>query len=145
MTVYRGEQTGSPVLAWTKEVRHKDEDIAEPTGPAKTLKNLYTQQCQLDRTPSYAADLAEITRLANTINRRIQHTQCMRAELERVIECADHYTNTTLPEPPAATARITYPEARILPAQATKQEAAQVALEQALNAANQKIATLRRI
>lgn len=59
MTVYRGEQTGSPVLAWAKEVRHKDEDIAEPAGPAKTLKNLYTQQCQLDRTPSYAADLAD--------------------------------------------------------------------------------------
>ncbi|MFF8939286.1 hypothetical protein ACF08O_32165 [Streptomyces paradoxus] len=132
------------VLAWAKEVRHKDEDIAELAGPAETLETLYTEQCRLARTPSYAADFAEITRLANTISGRIEHTQCIRAELERVIECADSYTNTALPEPPATT-RITYPEARLLLAQAMRQEAARVALERAINAANQKIATLRRI
>ncbi|GAA2264092.1 hypothetical protein [Streptomyces indiaensis] len=132
------------VFAWAKTVRRKDEEIAELAGPAATLDDLYTEQCRFARTPSHKADLADITRLANAISGRIEHTECIRTELERVVECAQTYVETALPEPPA-TARIAYTETQTLMAQAMRQESARVTLERAINAANQKIATLRRI
>ncbi|MGV9503628.1 hypothetical protein ACWDQ0_35725 [Streptomyces sp. NPDC003642] len=132
------------LLAWTRAVRRKDEEIAELAGPATTLDELYTEQCQFARTPSTTADLAGITRLANAISGRIEHTACIRAELERVVECAQTYVETALPEPPATT-RIAYTDAQTLMTQAMRQESARVALERSINAANQKIATLRRI
>ncbi|MFE6098128.1 hypothetical protein ACFQ7M_40200 [Streptomyces massasporeus] len=66
------------------------------------------------------------------------------AKATPIERCSAREINTALPEPPT-TARVTYPEARVLAAQAMRQEAARVALERAINAANQKIATLRRI
>ncbi|MGW2641888.1 hypothetical protein [Streptomyces sp. NPDC001348] len=132
------------VLAWTKAIRRKDEETAELAGPAATLDGLYTEQCRLARTPSCKADFAEITRLANAISGRIEHTECIRTELERVVECAESYVETALPEPPS-TAGIVYAEAHTLMTQAMKQEFARVALERAINTANHKIAALRRI
>ncbi|MGW9400701.1 hypothetical protein [Streptomyces sp. NPDC055642] len=131
-------------LAWVKKVRRKDEDTAELAGPAATCEALYTEQCRLARTPCYEADFAEITRLANTINGRIEHTEAIRAELERVVECAQTYVGTALPEPPA-TARIPCADVRTLMIQAMRQESARVVLERAINTVNQKIATLRRV
>ncbi|WP_432197108.1 hypothetical protein [Streptomyces sp. bgisy027] len=132
------------VLAWAKRLRRHDDDIAELTDRSQALKALYEEQARLARTPAYAADFAEITRLTNTISGRIEHTPRISAELQRVVECAQSYIDTALPEPPV-TARIPYPDAQRLLVMAMRQEFARVVLERAINAADQKITDLRRI
>ncbi|MFD5628270.1 hypothetical protein [Streptomyces sp. NPDC127072] len=132
------------MFAWIKKVNSRDEEAVELGVPEKALDLLFTEVCRLSNTPAYVADLVEVTRIANEIKGRIANTEDIRPELEKVVGCAKDYVATALPELPT-TVRMPVADMRAHLVQAMKQESARTALECAINAAEQRINTLRRI
>lgn len=84
------------VFAWTRKMRRKDE--------ANT-------------------DFAEISRTGNMIEGIADHTEAVRLELTKVVECETDYVATALPEPDPAAVHIGVQEHRAQFVQAMRQEA----------------------
>ncbi|MER6693131.1 hypothetical protein [Streptomyces minutiscleroticus] len=131
------------VFAWTKAMRRRDDDTATLAGPAQWISKLYEEQCGLAQKPCHTAEFKELARVTNMIKGIADHTAALRTELNHIVEQADDYLATALPDPGPAT-KISTSEHRHQLVRAMRQEAARTELERALITAEQKINTLRR-
>ncbi|WP_405840964.1 hypothetical protein [Streptomyces sp. NBC_01518] len=129
-------------FAWTRKIRRKDETSTDLDKPAKWLGDLYEAQCGLTRKPCVADDFAEISSIGNMIEGVTDHTEAVRLELAKVVECVRGYVATALPEPGPVT-RITVPYHRAQLILAMRQEAARGELVRAVLAAQKRIKDLR--
>ncbi|MFI6547137.1 hypothetical protein ACIBO9_28205 [Streptomyces prunicolor] len=131
------------VFAWTRKMRRKDETNTDFDKPAEWLGDLYKAQCGLTRKPCVADDFAEISRTGNMIEGIADHTEAVRPELAKVVECVKDYVATALPEPDPAAVHIGVQEHHAQLVQAMRQEAARGELVRAILAAEKKIKDLR--
>ncbi|WP_328682544.1 hypothetical protein OG226_28955 [Streptomyces sp. NBC_01261] len=131
------------LFAWMRKVRRKDETNTDFDKPAEWLGDLYKAQCGLTRKPCVVDDFAEIFSIGNMIEGITDHTEALRLELTKVVECVKGYVATALPDPGPVT-RITVPYHRAQLTLAMRQEAARGELVRAILAAQKRIKDLRR-
>jgi hypothetical protein len=131
------------VFAWMQKIRRKDEENGELDKPSEWLADLYRTQCRLAQKPCRADELEDVVQIANMLRGVADHTEAIRLELLKVVEHADAYVATTLPDP-GPSLKISLLEHRAQLIRAMKQEAARSELARAVLSAQQKIKSLRR-
>lgn len=131
------------VFAWMQKIRRKDEENSELDKPTEWLADLYRTQCRLAQKACRADELEDLVQIANMLRGVTDHTEAVRPELLKIVELADAYAATALPDP-GPSLKITLLEHRTQLIRAMKQEAARTELARAVLSAQQKIKVLRR-
>ncbi|MEU2562842.1 hypothetical protein ABZ626_26385 [Streptomyces longispororuber] len=142
VTVY-GIQHHKEVFAWMRTTRARDDEAKDLEEAGQYLKDLFEELCGLAQRPCRAADVTGVARLSNVIKGSIGQAEAVSAELRAVVEHADAYLATLLPDQEPG-ARTTPAEHHALLVRAMKQECARIELAHALGAAQQRIRGLRR-
>ncbi|MEU4490200.1 hypothetical protein AB0H94_35920 [Streptomyces purpurascens] len=131
------------VFAWMQKIRRKDEENSELDKPSEWLADLYKAQCRLAQRPCRADELEDVVQIANMLKGVADHTETIRLEVVKVVELADDYIATALPDP-GPNMKISLVEHRTQLVRAMKQEAARAELARAVLTAQQKIKSMRR-
>ncbi|WP_229330312.1 hypothetical protein [Streptomyces sp. UNOC14_S4] len=131
------------VFAWTQWMRERDEGNVELDRLREWIDNLYEAQCALAQKPCHAGDFAEVVRITHMIKGVADHSEVLRSELTRLVERAESWISTALPELDPD-AKVPAAEHRAQLVRAMKQEAARVELVRAVLAAQGEINSLRR-